>query len=410
MRKILNHKKIIVLLIAIIVATGILSWRGRAGTQQSYQTVRAERGTIISQVSASGNVLTSNIINITTTASGMVEEVYVKDGDTVAAGQKIAEITLDMPGQQKNAAAWASYLSAKNTVDLASVTFYSLQSDLFSKWKKFFDLATSSTYQNADGSPKTENRILSEFTIAQADWLAAEGKYKNQQGVLDQAKAALSSNWLLYQAASPVITAPIAGTVSNVGLVEGLVLETSITPRMVAVIQNTAPAIISVNLSEVDVVKVKIGQKATITLDGAPGKTFTGTLQSIDKIGVVSSGVTNYPVLVRLEAIVEEILPNMAATANIQLASQSEALIIPTSAIQTSPERKSIVRILKNGQVQVVPVETGLASDSQTEIKSGLQDGDEVITGTLGNNRQTSGAGGRSPFSTFGGGRGGLQH
>ncbi len=386
----------IVLLVTIFGMCWFIYSRVVTGRKQpQFQTVRVERGTIISTVSASGSVLTSNIVNVTTQASGVVKAVYVQDGDKVTAGQKIAEITLDKEGQQRNASAWSSYLSAKNSVDSAIVSLYTLQSAMFAANQKFMNDAVARGLATDDPIYIQQN----------ADWLAAEAKYNNQQAAIDQARASLNSAWLSYQSTSPVVTAPIAGTVSNVGVVPGMVLasgttstnQTTASTQRVAVIQNEINPIISVNITEIDVPKVKIGQKVTVTLDSLPDKTFTGTVVTVDKIGTTSNNVTSYPSLIQLDTSSSEILPNMAVNANIILETKSNVLIIPSLAIQTQAGQ-SFVRVLRNGREQQIPVETGLQGDIQTEISSGLSEGDEVITGTI--TTQTQQGGG----SVFGGG------
>jgi len=394
-------------LLAAVLGTGWFAFsRLTAGDQQpQYQTAKAEKGTIVSTVSASGNVLTSNIINISTEASGVVKAVYVKDGDKVIAGQKIAEINLDKEGQQKNASAWSSYLTAKNNLDSANINLYTLQSDMFSKWDIFKELAESSTYQNSDGSPRYEQRALPEFHIAEKNWLAAEAKYKNQQAVINQAEAALQSAWLSYQSTSPIVTAPIAGVVSNIEVVPGMVLlsqtnptnQTTTSSQRIAVIQNEASPIISVNITEIDVPKVKIGQKVTVTLDSLLNKTFTGKVVTVDRIGTTSNNVTNYRSLIQLDTSSSKILPNMAANANIIIETKPDVLIIPSAAIHTRAGQ-SFVRVLRNGRQQQIPVEVGLQGDTQTEITSGLSEDDEVIIGTIMTQAQQDGE------SVFGGG------
>ena len=105
-----------------------------------YQTAKVERGAIVSTVSTSGTVLSANIIKITTQASGTVNNIYVKDEQLVKKGDKILEVSLDQEGEQQNAQAWSSYLSAKNTLSSVEATAYSLQSDMFAKWDTFFNL------------------------------------------------------------------------------------------------------------------------------------------------------------------------------------------------------------------------------------------------------------------------------
>ncbi len=392
----------VIIAILIIGFLGIQKFKG-TNTQPQYQTTRVERGTIVSSVTASGRSLTSNTMSIMTGASGVLKKVYVRDGEQVVYGQKIADITLDQQGQQRNSSAWSSYLSAKNSVDSASANQYSLQSDMFSKWKTFLDLADSVTYDTP------EERSLPQFHIAQNDWLAAEAKYKNQQSVLDQARASMNSSWLSYQTTSPIITAPIAGVVGSVGIVDGMVLgsqggttasDQTTTPTRVAVIQNETNPILTFNLSEIDIQNVSVGQKATITLDSVPGKTFAGRVVTVDRIGSVSNNVTSYPVIITLDTKVPEIMPNMASTANIIIQTKNDVLLVPSGAIQTQGEQ-SVIRVLQNGKEQILPVQTGISSDSQTEVVSGLSEGEVVITG----NTSTSSTQ-RTGGSIFGGGGG----
>src|SRR4030065_2115290 len=104
----------------ILIVIGILKLAAGNGDVVTYQTSKVEKGTIVSSVSASGQVLTTNILSITTEASGVVKKVYVKDGDKVTAGQKLAEITLDTAGCGRKVQAYASLVSAQNSVNSAN--------------------------------------------------------------------------------------------------------------------------------------------------------------------------------------------------------------------------------------------------------------------------------------------------
>lgn len=400
-----DRRKAIVAVILIIIALVFLWRSGQNKSAGEYQTSKVERGTIVSSVTASGQILTANIVNITTQASGLVKAVYVKDGDQVTAGQKLADITSDPAGQQAQTQAWASYLSAKNALDTANTSMFSLQSDMLTKWNTYMNLAQNTTYQNSDGSPNVGQRQGPQFVSTQDDWLAAEAKYKTQQNVIAQAQASLTSAWANYQLVSPTVTAPMAGMVDNVTITPGMMLtgnsastSNSVNNQRVAIIRNSGNPLSTFNVSEIDVAKVKPGQKATITLDSLSGKTFTGKVLTVDHIGSVTSGVTNYPVVLELDTTTPEILPNMAATAHIILDSKDNALLVPSGAVQSQGDQ-SVVRVLKNGQPQYVQVDTGLTSDTQTEIVSGLSEGDVVVTGSAASSTQT----GRSVFSGLGG-------
>lgn len=402
-------KKRTIIAIVVLIVLGFFAWQNLKGNKQriEYQTVRVKRGTIVSSISASGQVYSVGSYNITTSATGIIKEVYVKNGDMIDAGKPIAEIALDQQGLQRKTKAWADYLSYKTALDSAHTKLNSLQSSLFTANK---------TFVNGAG---TQNPVTDDptYIIQKADWLVAEANYKNQQTVINKAQADLSNAWLSYQQSSEVITAPIAGVIRDLSIYKGAVIagssstgisETSaVSSQKAAAIKTDSYPTIAINLSEIDAPKVKIGNKATLTFDAFPEKTFTGKVVSIDTLGVVSSGVTNYPVTIEMDADFEELLVNMSATANIINAAKTDVLIIPASAIQTR-EHESYVRIIKNKLPREVLVKTGIASDTDIEVISGINEGDKVITGIL--TSQSRPGQSVSPFGTrlgTGGGFGG---
>jgi macrolide-specific efflux system membrane fusion protein len=408
--------------IRIILTVGIITIAGYWGytlahgknQQPQYQTATAEKGTLVTTVTASGNVASGGTVNITTGVSGTVTQIYVKNGDTVAQGQKIADVTLDRDSQQKQTQAWASYLSAQTSLNNAQTALYTLQSSMFTKWKTYTDKATNTTYQNPDGSANSQNRTLVDFTTTQDDWLAAEATYKNQQNTIAQAQASLTSAWYNYQLLSSTITAPAAGTISNLNVAEGLPItistssnsnSNSVTTTTVGTITLPRGGIQAiVDLAEIDAAKVVTGDKATLTLAAFPNKTFTGKVLILNTNGTVSSGVTTYPATIAFDTTEPNIYPNMAVDANIITGVKNDVILIPTSAVQTT-SGQSTVRILKNGQISIVNVEIGDANDTQTEIASGINEGDMVITSVVtAKNSQTNST--SSPFSAFG--RGGF--
>jgi len=405
-KKLLSSKKRLAVIVILLFLAGFIGWKLTASKKEEKvqpQTAQVERGIIISSVSASGQVLSVNIMSANTKASGIVSKVYVQDGDLVKKGDKILEIDLDFQGQQKHAQAWSSYLSAKNSLESAKLTQYTLQADMFSKWDDFKELAESDDYQNSDGTPRHDQRNLPEFHIPEKEWLAAEAKYKNQQAVINQSKAALNSSWLDYQLTSPLITAPAEGTITSLMFAEGMSIGsldtgTTTSNQKVATIKTEGTPIVSVNLSEIDVSRVEIGQKATIILDSLSDKTFTGKVIGVDRIGQSTSGVTQYPAIIRLDSSSEEILPNMTATANIVIEKKDNTLLVPSSSVQ-SQGGQSFVILFKDGRQQSVSVVTGLTSDTQTEIVSGLDEGDIIVSGSYSISSQQDGD---SPFGTSG--------
>jgi len=404
--------KIIIIVAVLAVAWFAISKSRSGAVKTTYQTDTATKGTLVVTVTASGSVSSANSAVVTTSTSGVVSKIFVKNGDQVKSGDPIAQVDLDMDGQQRAAAALASYQSAQNQVNSAQAQMYSLQSTMFASWRTYTDIAENTTYQNPDSSPNTGNRTLTQFTTVQDDWLAAEAQYKNQQGVLASAQTSLSSAWANYQKTSPTIYAPISGTISGLSFQVGSVLtaQTSSTgtstSQRIANIKTEATPVAVVNLNEVDVPKVVVGDRATLTMNAFPAATFTGKIVSIDTTGSVSSGVTTYPAYIVFDSAVDGIYPNMAVDASIITNVKDNVILVPNAAVQTGATGQSTVRIMKNGKVTSMDVTVGASNDTQTEIDSGVAENDTVVTGIT--TTGTTSTSTTSIFSTLGGRGGGA--
>ena len=364
----------------------------------TYQTAQAEKGSLINTVSASGQVTTANNVNITIQASGVIKEVLVKNGDKVAQGQTLATLTLDAASQQKQAAAYASYLSAKNSLDSAYAKINSLQAGEFKANQTFINDAVARSLKTDDPTYIQENAL----------WLQAEADYKNQVSVIAQAQAALNSAALTLSQTSSTITAPAGGEIRGLTITPGAIVTVTTSSanamgasQVLGSVYQPGPIQAQVNISEIDSVKVAEGQKVTMTLDAFPNLTFTGKVVSINTNGVTSSGVTNYPAVISFDTEGDRIYPNMGVSAKIITGVKNDVILVPSAAVYNTNEQTT-VRILKNGNVNSVPVEAGDSNDTQTEIKSGVSEGDTVITGTT-NPANTGTQGGTSPFGAFGG-------
>lgn len=387
-------------IIVVVVIAGILYFAGtqtilKKNAQPQYQTAQVEKGTLVTSITSSGAITSANNASITTQATGIVNEVYVKNGDFVYAGQNIASVTLDQPSLQKQAAAYASYLGAQNSLNSAKNQMNSLQAVLFQ---------VNQTFINGAGTndPITDDPT---YIIQRANWFKAETDYKNQQNVIAQAQASLNSASLSLSQVSSIITAPISGTISNLNLTPGLPISSVATSDTSSSSQSVGNVKLEggnlqalVNLTEIDVTKVKVGQKVTLVLDAFSDKTFTGKVSAINTNGSVSSGVTTYPTTITFDTSTDSIYPNMAVTATIIINVKQDALLIPSGALQTQNGITS-VRVLKNGNITQVEVQVGESSDTQTEIQSGISEGEEVITGTA----ATGASSGTTTTSPFGG-------
>jgi macrolide-specific efflux system membrane fusion protein len=376
----LNKTSKIAIIAVLIAVIGFGYYKYQTSTSQSkvtYQTAVAERGTMIFNLSTSGSVAATNSRTVTTTASGVVKKVYVKEGQPVRTGSPIMLIELDLNGTQKLASAYSSYLSAQNSFKSTQDRILSLQSDLVGA-KNTFD----NQYSNL--SPDDPSYIQKHNA-----YLLAQASYDNLASSLRQAQSSLESTRLSYQMASATVYAPISGTVSAISLAPGMILNptsdtanSSNVANKIAIVKTSATPAISVSLTETDVTKVKVGNKATVTLDALPDKTYTGKVIAVDTSGTVSSGVVSYTTTIQLDTNVDEILSNMSATANIITNVKDNVVMVPSSAVITT-NGSTTVRELVNNVLTNIPVEVGKSNGSQTEIISGIKEGDSVVTSVV---------------------------
>ncbi len=377
-----KKRKIILIAVLLIVVAAfagkkIFSTSDTTQTTQQKSEAEVTRGTVTSGISASGKVETANFLPITTSVNGIVKQVFVKEGDTVTKGQKIMEITLNADGEESLAQAYGSYLSAKNSLASAKTGLLSDESAMINAQEAFDNEKESNSYQSHD------ERVS--YKLAENAYQVAKNNYDQQQSSITQAQVSLNKAWLAYQAQSPIITAPDSGTVANILVVEGMDITNSLSERTstsVASIKKPGTPIVSLNITELDINNVKVGQKVLINLNSVERKTFTGTVAGIDKIGAISGGVTNYTVIVRFDDSSDLVLPNMGADGQIVVEEKENVLMVPTSAV-TSERQNTYVTVLENGTEKRVEVKIGISDGRNTEIISGLNEGDKVVVSSL---------------------------
>lgn len=407
------HPVIFISLIFFLAGGGYFAYQRyqSLNTQPTYQTTVAEKGTLITSVTASGTILSAGSASITTNTSGVVSAVYVKKGDTVYQGQKIADITVDQSSQIKLTNAWSNLVSAQVSQQNAENNLRSAEASL----EKVLDDIHLFQYGNG-GFPNVGSANETETQKQQRT--AAEVAKDNAYNNVKTTGAALNAAALNYQQSAPYILSPIAGVISNLNLTPGSVIDSS-SSNAADAISNTASSqsvgLITVgnvalqakvNLSEVDVTKVNEGQKVTMTLDAFADKTFTGKITSIDTNGTVSSNVITYPATITFDSAIDGIYPNMAVSATIITGIKDNVILVPSAAVQ-SINGASVVRVLHNGQVTEVAVESGSNNGTQTEIISGIQEGDQIITSP--SNAASINGTTTSPFSGFNRGFGGVR-
>ena len=128
--------------------------------------------------------------------------------------------------------------------------------------------------------------------------------------------------------------------------------------------------------------KIKVGQRVNLTFDALTDLNISGKVIEIDNVGTVSSGVVSYTVKISLDVQNESIKPNMSVSATIIISSKANVMLVASSAVKTQGG-SSYVEVLANGVPERKAVTVGDSNDTQTEITSGLNEGDLVITQTI---------------------------
>jgi RND family efflux transporter MFP subunit len=210
-----------------------------------------------------------------------------------------------------------------------------------------------------------------------ADVAAAKARIAVDQAALDKLK----------------LLAPFDGTVVAVSTTTG----DAVTPGTVAVqLADLRSLQVLVQVSEVDVNRVKTGQAVDLTLDAVSGQTFSGTVAAIGYLGTTTQGVVNFPVTVLIPNPDPALKPGMTASAAVVTDQKTNVLLVPNRAIHVSGGQRTVT-VLFEGQQIPVTVQVGLSNDTQSEITGGqLRAGDTIVLNAT--TATTNGGGG------FGGG------
>jgi HlyD family secretion protein len=329
-----------------------------------------DKGQYIITIYTTGNGSNYNVAGLESSSFGPIVK-----GVAEPVGTKGLYITFATTGVLINGDSWTITLPNTQGSGYASAN-NSYQSAI---------LAQQQAMNNAQNSIDSAQISL---TNAQAQLqLKQNGSTQSQ---IEQAKAQLANAKSQLQSAqnnynNNIITAPFDGVIASLNAKVGQQVSgsTSAAGSTALATLITQQKIVIISLNEVDVTKIKVGDKVTLTFDAIDGLVITGTVGEIDSIGTVSQGVVNYNVQISLDTSDDRIKPGMSATANIITNVKTDVLMVPNSAIKSGSSGSYVQELDSAGKPQNVTVTTGIANDTSTEIVSGLNEGDKVVTQTI---------------------------
>ncbi|WP_106399102.1 efflux RND transporter periplasmic adaptor subunit [Actinocorallia populi] len=292
----------------------------------SARTTTVSRGSLVESVSASGSVESAKSSALSFGGSGTVKKIYVAVGDKVKKGAKLA--VLDQTEAQEDLEAAQANLAAAADEDTDSAQGY-------------------------------------------AGYVQAQNAVKSAQRALD----------------GTVIHAPFAGTITAVnGSVGGPAVssgtESSTAGDSSGVsgfieIANPSKLKIEGTFTESDTTKLKVGQSATITFNALSGVTANGKVTQISTEPTTTDNVVSFGVVITLTDRPAKVRIGQTSTVTVEVSRAEDVLYVPSAAVSTAGGQ-STVTVLEDGEPVVKTVTTGVTGDSGVEIKSGLEEGDQV--------------------------------
>jgi HlyD family secretion protein len=193
-----------------------------------------------------------------------------------------------------------------------------------------------------------------------ADIAAAQAKVAAIQATIDMAE----------------LTAPFSGTISAVNVMAGDQVRAGANGFR---IDDLSHLLADVQVSEVDINSVKVGQPVTITFDAILGQEYHGKITQVAQVGDVAQGAVNFTITVEITDTDEQIKPGMTAAVNIVVNSLTDVLLVPNRAVRLVDSQR-VVYVLRNGQSLEVKITLGASSDTVSEVVAGdLKEGDLII-------------------------------
>ncbi|GAA3765181.1 efflux RND transporter periplasmic adaptor subunit [Terriglobus aquaticus] len=439
-----TRKKIVLLIVGLIVVAGVVTasvLKSQADVVPVTMT-RIGRQDLTAVVSGTGQIKPKTYVNIGATAFGRITHLYAKEGDHVKKGQTLATLESVQP-EATVAAQSATIASSKTDVNsyiaaekTAEANLAQAKADLQQKkfdidrYQQLYDnrLVSKQDYDQRKAAYDVDVATVQQREAALAQ---ARAQTQSQRGHVNQAIASQRAN---FDALDKTISrAPFDGLVTNVPVREGETMVTGIQNAEGSTLMTLADMSVitaEVKVDETDVVNVKLNQPVDVTVDALPGRVFKGHVTEVGDqallrtTGIATSQSTtgteeakDFKIVVTLDNVSgqnnEDLRPGLSATAKIQTAQVSNAVVLPLQALVSRDPATEAVYLKNNGKepkdgstvqaastkkatvqgvyvvktvngkqrVQFVPVSTGVTGATDIEVTAGLEPGAQVVTG-----------------------------
>jgi HlyD family secretion protein len=427
----MSRNKKILIGVGIAIVLGALAYANFAFTRQDGVEVNVEsiqKRDLQAIVSASGKIQPRTLVNISADTMGRVVDLAVEEGQRVQKGQFLLQIdprnltTAYNQSQASLAASRSTIEQLRVSIDGARTNLKAAQDNQVRQqqlWKQ--GLTTREQLEAADNQVKVRQAELS----SQERQIETQRlRMQQEQAIVENAKLNLSK---------VRIESPITGIITRRNIEEGETVVIGTMNNAGTVLLTVADMSVieaEVEVDETDIPTVQLGQKAKVTIDAMPGKTFYGKVTEIGNspiqaTGSAASQATNFKVKVTVDGEIPDVRPGFTCTAEITTATRQQAIAVPIQAttvremiidkegnivrdeangpkskrpsaamqnaeLKPGQERKELegVFVVRDNKATFVPVKTGIAGEKYFEVTSGVSVGDQVIVGPFSSVRE----------------------
>ena len=433
----MNKKKTVLLIVAILLVAGVIvgTVLHSRGNVTPVTTAKVAAQDLTATVSGTGQIKPKTYVNVGATSFGRITHLYAKEGDHVKKDAVLATVENVQPeatvaAQQATIASSrtdvSSYIAAENTaqanVEAGKADLEQKQLD-FGRAQQLFD-GKLIAKQDFDSKKAAYDMSVATLAQRQAALAQAQAQTQSARAHVNQAIATQRSN---YDSLDKTVSrAPYDGLVTNVPVREGETVVLGIQNAEGSTLMTLADMSVitaEVKVDETDIVNLKLGQSADVTVDAFPGRVYKGHVTEVGDqallrtTGVATSQSTtgteeakDFKVVVTLDQSNAELRPGLSVNAKITTAHKNNVLSIPIQSLverdpaaeaqlfknhgavsgtpvsaatheQTTEGVYVVVHDGKTLRVNFVPVTTGISGATDIEVTSGLKAGDEITTG-----------------------------
>ena len=414
---------IAVTVLVVLIGAGAWYWFGiKKSDAPQYRISKVEKGRLVASVSATGTLVPVVSVQVGSQVSGQLKEVLVDFNSQVSKNQLIARIDpesfeyrvrqaqADLDAARAQVTTQQANVAAQRAaVSQVEVTLADARRDLDRKQqlldKKFLSPAeVDKARATVNALVEQQKSAVAQVDVARANAGNAAAMVKQREAVLSQARVDLERT---------AIRSPVTGIVIKRSVDKGQTVAASLqAPELFVIAENLADMRVDTAIDESEIGKIKIGQRATFTVDAFAGKTFEGAVRQVRKSAQVVSNVVTYLVEVSAPNPELQLLPGMTANVRVVTDTFEDVLKVPNAAIRFRPPQSSddkpaksrrddgdksgrangrpdpsssTIYVLKNGELQAIPVKTGASDGKMVQVTGeGVTEGMEVVTGIKG--------------------------